>query len=128
MKIQTGIILIVLLAGCTSLTAVNRFSADTVTLADSIDRIAADTGASCLRRLALDVPIKGVTDEKRKQYADICSQLKQSSDLFIELNSTTRGYARALGQLADNKRVLIGFLKEYGQEVRDLRKQIQSSF
>jgi hypothetical protein len=107
MLLRTGTILIVALAmtGCASLPAVNNFSSNTVALADSIDRIAEDTSASCLRRLALDVPIRGIGDEQRKPYADACSQLKQSADLFIELNSTTRAYAQVLGQLADNQLV-----------------------
>ena len=107
MQFRTIAILMVALAitGCASLPAVGSFSTDTVELADSVDRIAQDTSASCLRRLALDVPIKGIGDDKRQQYADACSQLKQSSDLFIELNATTRAYGKVLGQLADNKLV-----------------------
>ena len=107
MQIRIGIILIITLAitGCADLSAVKKFSADTITLADSIDRIAIDTSASCLRRLALDVPVKGLSQETRQLYADVCSQLKQSSELFIDLNRTTRAYGRVLGQLADNKLV-----------------------
>ena len=108
MQLITGILLIVSLAitGCAELPAVRNFSANTLDLAGSIDRIAKDTSASCFRRLSLDVPIKGISEEKRNQYADVCEQLKQSSDLFIDLNSTTRGYAQVLGQLADNKLVI----------------------
>lgn len=107
MQFRTIAILMVALAmtGCANLPAVGSFSTNTIELADSVDRIAQDTSASCLRRLALDVPIKGIGDDKRQQYADACSQLKQSSDLFIELNATTRAYGRVLGQLADNKLV-----------------------
>lgn len=99
------IVLVLALSGCASLPEIRNFSADTVALADSVDRIAQDTGASCLRRLALDVPIKGITDENRKAYVDICSQLKQASGLFIDINGTTRAYGMALGQLADNRLV-----------------------
>lgn len=108
MQLITGILLIVSLAitGCAELPAVKNFSANTIALAGSIDRIAEDTSASCFRRLSLDIPIKGISIEKRNQYADVCDQLKQSSDLFIDLNSTTRGYAQVLGQLADNKLVI----------------------
>lgn len=93
------------ISGCASLPEIKDFSADTISLADSIDQIAQDTSASCLRRLALDVPIKGLSVETSSTYKDVCDQLKQSSDLFIDLNGTTRAYGRVLGQLADNKLV-----------------------
>lgn len=107
MQVRIGIILIFTLAmtGCASLPSVKSFSADTISLADSIDLIAQDTSASCLRRLSLDVPIRGITDERRKTYLDVCNQLKQASGLLIDLNGTTRAYGRVLGQLADNKLV-----------------------
>jgi len=102
-RLLIGTIVVAGLTGCADLPAVRNFATDTISLADSIDRMAEDTGASCLRRLALDIPIKGVTDENRKRYADTCNQLKQSSDLFIGLNGTTRAYGKVLAQLADNK-------------------------
>lgn len=123
-------LLATILAGCASanfpadLPAVSSFSTDTVALADSVDRIAQDTGNSCLRRLALDVPIKGISDENRSKYADVCDQLKQASRLFVELNGTTRAYGRLLGQLADNK--LVVFAPEI-TGVKSAVSQIQSS-
>lgn len=106
MRMTIGFIALITLSGCTSLPEVNRFSSETIALADAIDQIAQDTSASCLRRLALDVPVKGLTELQRQSYAQICSQLKQASDTFIDLNGTTRAYARVLGQLADDKLVL----------------------
>lgn len=97
-----------IVSGCSTLPAVKSFSADTVTLADSIDLIAQDTSASCLRRLALDSPIKGLSQETRLAYANTCTQLKQATELFIALNGTTRAYGTVLGQLADNKLVSFG--------------------
>lgn len=69
MQFRTIVILLVTVAmtGCANLPAVNSFSVNTIELADSVDRIAEDTSASCWRRLALDVPIKGITDEQRTQ-------------------------------------------------------------
>lgn len=107
MQFKSSVMLIVALgiSGCASLPDVRNFSADTITLADSIDLIAQDTSASCLRRLSLDVPIRGIADERRKTYLDVCNQLKQASGLLTDLNGTMRAYGRVLGQLADNKRV-----------------------
>lgn len=99
------IVLVLALSGCASLPEIRNFSADTVALADSVDRIAQDTGASCLRRLSLDIPVKGLTEENRQAYADVCSQLKQASALFIDINGITRAYGMALGALADNRLV-----------------------
>jgi len=106
MRINIAIIMITLgISGCASLPGIKSFSADTITLADSIDQLAQDTSASCLRRLALDVPIKDLSTETTRAYNDVCDQSKQSSDLFIALNGTTRAYGRVLGQLADNQLV-----------------------
>lgn len=115
------IILILALSGCTSLPGVRNFSQDTTTLADSVDLIARDSGASCLRRLSLDAPIKGLTEENRKTYADVCNQLSQASELFISLNGTTRAYAGALAQLADNK------LVSYNAEIAGAKEAIAKS-
>ena len=105
------------LTGCATanLPAVHTFSTDTIALADSIDRLADDTSASCLRRLALDVPIKGISDADRMKYADICAQLRQAASQFIALNGTTRAYGRILGQLADNKLTL------FSAEINDVK-------
>lgn len=99
------IILAVALSGCASLPEIGRFSSDTVALADSVDLIAQDTSASCMRRLSLDIPVKGLTEENRKPYADICGQLKRASALFIDINGITHAYANTLGRLADDKLV-----------------------
>lgn len=115
------IILILALSGCTSLPGVRNFSQDTTTLADSVDLIARDSGASCLRRLSLDAPIKGLTEENRKTYADVCNQLSQASELFISLNGTTHAYAGALAQLADNK------LVSYNAEIAGAKEAIAKS-
>lgn len=123
-------LLATILAGCANanfpatLPAVSSFSTNTVALADFADRIAHDTANSCLRRLALDVPIKGISDENRRKYAGVCDQLKQASSLFVELNGTTRAYGRLLGQLADNR--LVVFTPEI-TGVQSAVSQIQSS-
>ena len=105
------------LTGCASanLPVVNTFSTDTIKLADSIDRLAEDTSASCLRRLALDVPIKGISDTERMKYAQICEELRQAASLFIALNGTTRAYGQILGQLADNR------LTMFSAEINDVK-------
>ncbi len=112
MPVRNIIILIsaLTLAGCASLPAVRDFSASTITLADSVDKIAEDTSASCQRRLTLDVIIRGVTIDQRKDYAAVCAELKHSADLFIDLNRITRAYGMMLGQLADDK--LVSFQSE----------------
>lgn len=120
MQVRIGVILIFTLAmtGCASLPSVKSFSANTIALADSINLIAQDTSASCLRRLALDVPIKGLSQELRLSYADVCSQLKQASGLLIDLNGTTSAYGRVLGQLADDK------LVSFDAEIEDAKGAI----
>lgn len=93
------------LCGCANLATVKQFSTDTLTLTDALDLIVKDGGASCLRRLSLDAPIRGYNDEKRKEQAAVCDALKQDSAAFLVLNNTTRAYGQVLGQLADNKLV-----------------------
>lgn len=94
-----------ILTGCTNLASVKQFSSDTLTLTDSLDLIVRDSGASCLRRLSLDVPIHGYSDAKRRELAAICDDLKQNADAIEVLNTTTRAYGKVLGELADNKLV-----------------------
>ncbi len=100
-------IIVLTVTGCTSLPAVRTFSTQTRSLADSIDTVARDTSASCLRRLALDVPIKGLSNDTRLAYAANCDELKQAGNQFIQFNGMTRAYGELLGQLADNQRVFI---------------------
>ncbi|MDP1871934.1 MAG: hypothetical protein Q8K61_09970 [Gallionella sp.] len=93
------------LTGCASLPAVQKYSVQTRALADSIDVLAQDSSASCFRRLALDVPVKGLSNDTRLSYAADCDQLKLAGNHFIQFNGITRAYGELLGQLADNQRL-----------------------
>lgn len=108
------------LVGCADLPAVRSFATNTVALANSIDQIAQDTSASCLRRLALDAPIKGLNEKERKDYIEVCTKLKEATDLFVELNKVTRNYGNVLGQLADDK--LVSYTTEIGNVKSSIEK------